>query len=144
MSQAPGFGGYYKEESRDVTIPRSEEEQKPFDEFLAESWAECDKTYKPLLNVVFVRTDLPKRVSDGGIIMPKYHDGLSGGLPKGKTVWGTVLAVGPEAHLVKAGDRVAFPRGSWMWLHKMKDGSRVGNIKEEWIHLWETPEAVAA
>jgi len=126
---------FYNEQPRDVTRPHRDEEKLADDELIAATWRELERSYSPTSERVCIRTDPPRTMTDGGIILPEYHQGIAGGLPKGKTVWGTVLAVGPDVHLLKPGDRVAYPRGSWMWLHKMNDDTLVGLIKESCIHL---------
>ena len=127
---------FYNEAPRTVTVPP--EEPVAFDELLKSVWEEIERSYEPLRDQVFFKTDLPRTMTEGGLYLPPAHDGLTGGLPQGKTVQATVLAVGPEAYEVSPGDRIAFPRGQMIWWHKLKDGTRVGSISEEHIYYRET------
>ena len=59
---------------------------------------------KPLGKQVLIRPDAKAEVSKGGIILPdnRYDEAVG---------WGTVAAVGPDAHGIESGDRIFFRRG---------------------------------
>jgi hypothetical protein len=114
------------------------------------TWAELGvQGVRPTRSMVFLRTEKPRLMTDGGIIMPNATGGFYGGLPKGRFVWATVLVCGPDCHEVQAGDIVLFGRGHFArWgdtaagRQALEDGALVGWIDESNIEgvLEEPPQ----
>lgn len=98
---------------------------------VAKTWAEIGKTVRPLRRMVFVRSEVfNNKTASGLLYLPGKVHGFYGGLPHMRTVYGTILAVGPETS-VKVGERVAFTRLFFaVWLPLMEEGAFVGWINE--------------
>lgn len=115
--------------------PKTHKTAAEFEAYRAETWAEIGTTPRPLRSVVFVRTEAPRRVSEGGIVLPTQVAGYYAGLPRGRFAYATVLVAGPDCHEVKEGDVVLFGRGYLArWRDEpMPDGTLVGWMDEDKI-----------
>ena len=106
------------------------------EDIIGDTWRELEGRLEMVGERVFVRSRIPRRVLESGIILPPKASSFYYGLPNigviGKETamkWVTVLCVGPDAHVLKPLDQVWIPRGWFAPYKKLKDGSYTG-----WIH----------
>jgi len=113
-----------------------------------DTWEELGHEIRARNDIVFVRTDPIRRITEGGIILTDkqadFYYGLPGKDPKRGwntpiTKWATVIAAGPKAE-VAVGDRVCFMRLDFAWSYKLRDGTLVGWARNEVLMLVDTPE----
>jgi co-chaperonin GroES (HSP10) len=96
------------------------------------TWAELGHRIAAVGHKVFLRTDLPRKQTAGGIYIPpmlatQYGQRLGSQV----LVTGTVLSVGPLVKgAIKVGDRIAFFRLTFGWTNKLNDDTLVGWIPE--------------
>jgi hypothetical protein len=98
---------------------------------VADTWAEIGRKARPLRRMVFVRSEVfNNKTASGLLYLPGKIHGFYGGLPHMRTLYGTILAAGPDA-TVMVGERVAFTRLYFaIWLPLMEEGAFVGWINE--------------
>jgi len=109
-------------------------------DIVADTWKKLGKKMRVLRDQVLLRTDVPRTVSEGGIILTSKESNFYQGLPNvdvpGRETaykWATVVGVGEGVHCVKVGERVAFPRGLFVRYQELSDKSLVGLIREDYI-----------
>lgn len=121
-----------------------------------ETWDELGFKIRAVGTAVFVRTDpLPEKTKAGIYLPPSHSDFFGQRLGSKVHMTGTVLSAcrtkgyGSKSDrtvpsTLKPGDKVFFTRFEFAWLWRMKDGTRVGHIKEPLIHgvLSESEEDV--
>lgn len=96
------------------------------------TWTELGHRIAAIGHKVFLRTDLPRKQTAGGIYIPpmlatQYGQRLGSQV----LVTGTVLSVGPLVKGdIKVGDRIAFLRLTFGWTNKLGDDTLVGWIPE--------------
>lgn len=95
-----------------------------------ETWTELGFRFRPLRNVVLVRTDPLPTVTEGGIIIPDKLTSFYGELPHVQLVTATVLASGPKADL-QPGEKICFQRLFFARWLEMGDKTLVGWIADE-------------
>lgn len=112
------------------------------EDVVADTWAKLGHRLRPIGKQVCVRTWIPRKVTDGGIVVPDRWSGFYAGLPNidlphvGKTamVMATVLSIGEKVTQVSVGESVYLPRGWFARYVEMADKSMVGWVREE--NIW--------
>ncbi len=100
-----------------------------YSELVKSTWAEIGCRVRPLRRMVFVRTDLPKQHSDGGIWYPSTESGFYDGPFHLRLVTATVLAAGSKS-ILKPAERVCFQRKYFARWCVLEDRTMIGWLDE--------------
>lgn len=96
------------------------------------TWEELGHKIRPLFGKVFVRTDpVVRRI--GLIWLPPKYSNFHGGMGHLRLVTAVVLSTGPQAKMVKTGERIAFQRLQFGSISKLEDGTFVGYLEQEQV-----------
>lgn len=131
-----------------VYQPYNFEGHKPeAEDIVQDTWQKLGARMEVTTSKVFLRTEIPRRVTKGGIILPDRIASFYYGVPNADVPgrvpsikWGWACAVGPDALIVREGLRIGFPRAWFMPYKRLRDGSYTGWIYEANIYLAEYPD----
>jgi hypothetical protein len=106
-----------------------------------DTWAELECHVRPLRRLVLVRTEKPRTITTGGIILPCSDQGFYDGPMHLRLITAVVLAAGPDADSdLTPGVRIGFQRRFFARWQELEDHTMVGWVDDSQITGIATPD----
>ena len=113
----------------DVTIRT--ESRTPM-QVVADTWEELGRRFRPLHKGLFVRTDPMAIRTAGGLFLTGEESAFHKGMGHNKVIKATILSVAKDVPM-KEGERVCFQRLHFTWIWRLRDGTYVGIIRDDFL-----------